>query len=149
VAIAPALCCCQTRFISGHTATLPNSSTQTTDTEPSASCCHTEKIVKPVKNSDCCHEEPAGAGGSSNPNPGSKPPASCCCATDRVDATAPKESPQLAPLEWSGELVSLAHFGFVDFTPKYLSLVDGLLPPERAGVDTRFAALFERHVLRC
>jgi hypothetical protein len=66
-----------------------------------------------------------------------------------VLAIAPEKSPQVNPLTWTGELVPLALLGIVDFTPEHLGLVGGLEPPERAGVDARSSALFDRHVLRC
>jgi hypothetical protein len=68
---------------------------------------------------------------------------------ERVDATPPEGGALLAPLEWTGELVPLALLGIVDISPEHFGLLSGLLPPERAGVDTRSAALFERHVMRC
>jgi hypothetical protein len=68
---------------------------------------------------------------------------------ERIDSTLPQVSLRVAPLEWSGEVVSLAWFGIVNFSSEHLGLLGGLEPPERAGVDTRSAALFDRHVMRC
>ena len=67
----------------------------------------------------------------------------------KIEATPPEGTILPDPLEWTGELLPLALLGIVDITPEHLGLIGGLQPPERAGVDTRTAALFERHVLRC
>jgi hypothetical protein len=68
---------------------------------------------------------------------------------ERVDSAPPTPASKLAPHEWTGELVTLALIGIVDISPEHRGLLGGLQPPERAGVDTRSAVLFERHVLRC
>jgi len=64
-------------------------------------------------------------------------------------AIAPEISHQIASLEWSGELLSHTLVGIAGFSLEHLGLVGGLQPPERAGVDTRSASLFDRHVMRC
>jgi len=152
VAIAPALCCCQSWLMAGHrVTTLPNSNPVPANPQPSSSsCCHVEKIAKPANSSSCCQEE-LSTSDEQKPSttPPAKTPSRCCCSTEHVVAVPSKSELTLAPLEWTGELVSFALVGIVGFSPEHLGLVGGLLPPERAGVDTRSAALFERHVMRC
>jgi hypothetical protein len=148
VAITPALCCCQARLFSGHAVALSKSNDAAENTsQVPASCCHPEHTAKIEKHSSCCQENLTSTS-DTKPVPLSTP-GQCCCSMERIDTALPKAAPQLSPLEWTGELVPLALLGVVGISPEHLGLVGGLQPPERAGVDTRSAALFDRHVMRC
>lgn len=67
----------------------------------------------------------------------------------RPDAV-PHEGPlaETAPRP-TGELLSLALAGLYAGFPAHADTVRAAHPPDRAGVDARFAALYERHVMRC
>lgn len=129
--LAPALCCCNVRLFTGRAAASPN------PTRPS--CCH----PKPV----CCHEKEKAE--TPAPAPAAPEPPACKCFGERPDATPPEAAPTVADPEPTGELVPLGLLGLAGVSPEHLGLVGGLGPPERAGVDARSAALFDRHVLRC
>jgi hypothetical protein len=154
--IAPALCCCNVRLLAGAAVASPvqtPASAPAPQPAPLPSCCHTEKPVpKPAKKASCCHDAgPASADTKSVPQPAPKPakPSRCDCCGERPAATPPEGAPSVAAPEPTGELVPLALVGLADISPEHLGLSGGLEPSGRTGVDTRSAALFERHVLRC
>jgi hypothetical protein len=148
--IAPALCCCNVRLLAGQFTASPSACHDSPQPEPAVpTCC---QIAKPEKAS-CCHEaEPAKANTPDQTNP-SKPTAPkqprCDFCSDRPDAQLPEIAPTLSAPEPTGELVPLAVLGLTALPPEHLGLLGGLESPERAGVDTRSAVLFTRHVLRC
>src|ERR1700721_2499736 len=117
VAITPVLCCCQTRFISGPiVATFKsnqNSALSPKDTpQPPASCCHKEDSAKLENHSSCCPEKPFTTFDNTPFSiPHSTPPGQCCCSMERVDTAQPEPPLQLAPHEWTGELVPHALLG--------------------------------------
>jgi hypothetical protein len=55
----------------------------------------------------------------------------------------------VAGTERGWEFLPVACLGRASLPVEHLGLLGGLDPPERAGVDTRYQALFVRHVLRC
>jgi hypothetical protein len=146
--IAPALCCCSVRTLTGlvvASVALPGCPSCADDQAPppAPSCCHSEK-AKPAKKS-CCQQAAPGK----KPEPKPAPQPGTCCLDQRPDAAPPEAGPTVADPQPTGELLPLTHVGLADVSPEHLGLVGGLDPPERAGVDTRSAALFDRHTLRC
>ena len=165
--IAPALCCCNVRLLAGQIIAL--SSTPTRDCpscpEPTPAlpslpaCCQTEAakpVAKPAKKASCCHEaeptpldtknsKPAPA----KPKPTAPKPNHCDICDDHPAATTTETAPTVAATKPTGALLPLAFIGLATIPLAHLGLLDGLKPPERAGVDTRSATLFLRHVLRC
>ena len=132
VILAPALCCCNLRWMAaaGEVAHCP------TCPPPAAedACCK----------KSCCHEvepEPAPTAPTKAPAP------SCCCSAERPVAANTEAKPDVPAAEFTGEILALAHTPAL--APEHTRLASGLDPPERAGVDARSAVLFDRHVLRC
>jgi hypothetical protein len=88
------------------------------------------------------------------PQPLPQPPAhpiKCKCCPEQPTATAP-EADAIAAASWlelAGDLIPAAFLGLTAVPPEHLGLPGRFHPPERAGVDSRFEALFSRHVLRC
>jgi hypothetical protein len=135
-------------FISNHNSDL---SPKDTPLAP-VSCCHHEReqAAKLEIHSNCCREKTSSTTNNAPTSiPQSTPPGQCCCSMERIDSALPSTTPKLAPHEWTGELVSLALLGIVDISLEHHGLLSELQALERAGVDTRSAVLFERHVLRC
>jgi hypothetical protein len=135
ILVAPALCCCNLRWMAAagelaHCPTCPPPApTPSTD-----SCCK----------KSCCHETAPPP----TPTAPTKAPApSCCCTAERPVAANTVSKPDVPAAEFTGEILALAHVPAL--APEHTRLASGLDPPERAGVDARYAALFDRHVLRC
>ena len=129
--VAPALCCCNLRWMAAASEPVP--------------CPTCPQPAKPgCSQPSCCHEiDPETA-----PTPTPKaPPASCCCNADRPVAAYTVAKPVVADPEFTGEVLAWTPVRMT--IPEHAGLAGGLDPPERAGVDARYAALFERHVLRC
>ena len=142
--LAPALCCCNFRSLTAKavaSVVLPSAASQTETRPPVHSCCHSGE---PVKKKSCCHETKP-----TQPQPPAPQPSQCKCLDQRPDATPPEHAAAVKNPQPTGELLPLALIGLSDISPEHLGLRGGLMPPERAGVDTRFATLFDRHVLRC
>jgi hypothetical protein len=146
--LAPTLCCCKVRGLGAavHAAPTP---------EP-ASCPLPEPVSAGVKaKASCCHIPKDTPKPASSPvkQPDSKPakpavPESCACCGERLDAAQIESQPTVAAAEPTGELLPLfmaALAGSSEHSDRFYERN----PPDRAGVDARFAALFERHVLRC
>jgi hypothetical protein len=76
-------------------------------------------------------------------------PRPCVCCSERPDAALTESRPAVAAPGPTGERLPPASVGLAAGSPEHLGLFRGLRPPERAGVDVRSAALFDRHVLRC
>ena len=151
--LAPAFCCCNIRLLTGLVAaadrltpTCPACPEHLTPqpAPPASPCCHSEATKATPKS--CCHQaEPE-----KKPAPKSPAPQpSQCCFDQRPVATAPEAATKPADPQPTGELLPLALVGLAGISPEHLGLLGGLEPPERAGVDTRSATLFDRHVLRC
>ncbi|CAN0505999.1 unnamed protein product, partial [Phaeothamnion confervicola] len=88
------------------------------------------------------------------PAPAPKPakpgvPAPCPCCAERPDAAETESQPTVAAPELTGELFTFSVAALAAGPPEHTGRFHGLFPPERAGVDARSAALFERHVMRC
>jgi hypothetical protein len=138
VILAPALCCCNLRWMAAaseptHCPTCP----QPAPKPAKPSCC------QPA----CCHEAEQDARTAPAPTPPKAPSPACCCNAERPAAALTVTKPQVPTAEFTGEILALVHASAV--TPEHAGLVSGLDPPERAGVDARSAALFDRHVMRC
>jgi hypothetical protein len=149
MAVAPAFCCCQSRSIAGlaRASTIEPDASPTSSTPP-PSCCHTEKPFKVVRKAGCCSEHLA-VGEKSKPGKATPPQQrECCCALERLQAVPPEVRPHDIAPDRSGELLPLALIGLGNASLEHLDLL-GKLHSRRAGVDTRFTALFVRHVLRC
>jgi hypothetical protein len=149
--LAPALCCCNVSWFGGRASAAVTSL-------PCPSCPESTPATPapkaPVRHS-CCHEEepapvvaiPVHATPAKHDAPGHAPRCQCC--TDRPAAALPEPGPVIAAPEPTGELLPLALPGLAAVAPEHLGLLRGLDPPERAGVDALYEALFARHVLRC
>jgi hypothetical protein len=151
--VAPAFCCCHLRLLTALVvasdgpphACCPISPERPARVAATSTCCQSAKAAKPARKSCRHHAEPA-------KKPAPKPDApqpSRCCLDQRPDATPPESPPTVSAPQPTGELVPLAVVGLRGTSPEHLGLLGGLDPPEGAGVDTRSAALFARHVLRC
>src|SRR5947207_1793882 len=124
--VAPALCCCNVRWLAGvATAAAPAPAVCPTCPQPAPappSCYHPPKSAKPAPKASCCHEaEPAPASADAKPAP--RPPAPkpnrCECCIEWPDAVPPEGAPAVAAPEPTGELVSLALLGLADFSPEH------------------------------
>ena len=149
--IAPALCCCKVHGLSatahaaGRGDTARRSTHSTPVQAPVESCCLKAKT-------SCCHElndspEPGQAPAPKPAKPGT--PVSCPCCGERPDAAQTESQPTVAAPEPTGELLAFSVAALAAGSPEYTGRFYGLFLPERAGVDARSAALFERHVMRC
>lgn len=135
VILAPALCCCNLRWMaaaseSTHAPTCP-------PVPKSATCCQ----------KSCCYDADAAEPVAVPATPPKTPSPSCCCTADRPVAADTAQKPDVPAPEFTGEVLTLTHTPAL--APEHARLASGLDPPERAGVDARSAALFERHLMRC
>jgi hypothetical protein len=145
IVLAPTLCCCKVRGLGAAAhASAPNSPQSAPLPAPTDSC-H-------VKKTSCCHEAPKSA-----PKAPAKPtehkpapqpaPDPCACCGERPDVAQTESKPSVSAAEPTGELLPLV--SAVAGSLEHLGLVRGAYSTDRAGVDARSAALFERHVMRC
>lgn len=139
--LSPTLCCCKAWRLApapvhSHRSTLLSTQPVPTSSE---SCC---LKAKPT----CCesHDHP------SKPSEKSEPVRSsdCACCAERPDAAPPENTVTESNPQPTGELLSLALGGLLGhFGHARSAWVENL--PDGIGVDARYSALFERHVLRC
>ncbi len=149
--IAPTLCCCNFQFLSGranaatHVPFYPacSQNTLTSSVGQSASCCHLMAAPAPKP---CCESNATNDTPESKPNPQSP---KHCPACDRPDSALPQDSPEVASLEATGELLPVAFLHQTAIPFEHFGLIGGLDPPEGAGVDMLYEVLFARHVMRC
>ena len=145
---APVLCCCKAGVFhptTGAAALAPSPA----DRAPTDSCC---RKAPGLGAKSCCHEQPEPPRPTSPADDHSKrPPApdGCACCNERPDAAQTESKPTVSPAEPTGERLPLAGAPHAAGSPEHLGRFRGLPPPGRVGVDARFAALYERHVLRC
>jgi hypothetical protein len=144
ITLAPVFCCCKVLGSGAGAHAAPAPAPPATP-RPVESCC--APAAKPHKS--CCDEieEPA-------PTPDDQPaapksPASCACCAERPTAAQTESKPQVAAAEPTGEILPPAHFALAAGLPAHSGLFRGLHPPDFAGADARFEALFLRHTLRC
>jgi hypothetical protein len=104
----------------------------------------------------CCHEpqttpKPIQAPTSQSDSKPAKPimPESCACCVERPDAAQTESKPTVTAAEPTGELLHPAVAALAAGSPEHPGRFRGLDPPNRAGVDARSAALFDRHVMHC
>lgn len=92
----------------------------------------------------CCHQiaEPPADPVEPGPTPQPAPASRVCCA-ERPDAAQTESKPSPAAAEPTGELLPLPH-DVPAGTPEHRGSDRGARPP-----DSKSAALFERHVMRC
>ncbi|MBN9119637.1 MAG: response regulator, partial [Planctomycetes bacterium] len=143
--LAPTLCCCKVRGLGTAQAASPRP--QPTAFPAPVDSCHSSKTTS------CCHEAPKHTPKApekpSDHKPTPRPaPVSCACCGERPDVAQTESKPTVAAAEPTGELLPPAVV-FAAVAPEHLGLVRGLHPPDRADVDARSAALFDRHVMRC
>jgi hypothetical protein len=146
--LAPTLCCCKARGL--------GAAVHATPAQEPASCQPSEPVPAGVKaKTSCCHIPKDTPKPASSPakQPDSKPvkpavPESCACCGERLDAAQIESAPTVAAADSTGELLPL-FLAVLAGSPEHSGRFYGRNPPDRAGVDARFAALFERHVLRC
>jgi hypothetical protein len=144
--VAPVLCCCKARALVA--APLPSipTSIPAPAPKPVESCC--SKLMKAACHDAAPTPSPA-VPAEPKPQPMEAPHSPCACCLERPDAAKTEAKPAVQAAEPTGELASPAVAALVAICPEHLGLCRGLHPPDRAGVDVRTAALFERHVLRC
>ncbi len=159
--VAPALCCCKLRVLiptaGSSDSGCPTCVARTVPTSPRPAdalpaCC---RPPVPARKS-CCEVVAETAPRTSIPatsvpapaKPAPKPHQCQCCA-EHPPATPPDTRPALAGPEPTAEFLPAAFLSRANPPIEHLGLLGGLDPPERAGVDTRYQALFVRHVLRC
>jgi hypothetical protein len=149
-AIAPALCCCNVRLITGQVVPLSQPSADCrvgrTDEPALPRCC------QPARSS-CCHSVAAEPPNNEHGQPSEPSPAQplprCDLCFLKPDATPPKSGPSVDQPEPTGVLLPLALVGLTALPPEHLGLVGGLALLDRTGVDTRSECLLARHVMRC
>jgi hypothetical protein len=150
--VVPTFCCCKVRGLGAAVHTAPTSPAPSqlpaeSPAPPVESCCVKAKT-------SCCHIHPNTPKPAPAEQPDSKPmkptaPAeSCVCCGERPDAAQIESKPTVAAPEPTGELLPLAVDALAG-SPEYAGAFCGHHPPGRAGIDVRFATLFERHTLRC
>lgn len=128
--LAPALCCCQARWLFAGAAVASVAPVESAP-RPAPACPH------------CCNTE-------APPTPDApalKPSSPHCmvCDGQGVAVTAdPQPNPQ--PPSFTGELLPAFRATVVPVPPAFSP---GQFPSEWAGVDARSAALFDRHVMHC
>ncbi|QJW98319.1 hypothetical protein [Frigoriglobus tundricola] len=152
ILLAPTLCCCKVRGLgtAAHAAPAPGQTTGQSGRSapvhaPVESCCLKAKT-------SCCHEsndspDPEQATAPKPAKPGT--PVSCPCCGERPDAAQTESQPTVAAPELTGELFAFSVAALAAGSSEHTGRFHGLFPPERAGVDARSAALFERHVMHC
>jgi hypothetical protein len=142
--LAPALCCCNVWWLASPATANPPASPACpacpTPVPAAHSCCLDIEATPPASTTahDPTHNGPA---------PPSAP--SCVCCDDRPDAALTEREPDLAGLRLFAGWLPVLWAVPPAVAPEHTGLRGGLDPPERAGVDARSAALFDRHVLRC
>jgi hypothetical protein len=67
---------------------------------------------------------------------------------ERPTAAQTESKPTVAVSQPTGEMLPLALVALAG-SSEHAGTFRGLSPPERAGVDARSAALFDRHVMHC
>lgn len=144
IVVAPTFCCCKVRGLGAVAHAAPTlQPASPLPVEPcgkkvKASCCHIPKDTPRPAPAERPDSEPAKPAGSD----------SCACCGERSDAAQTESKPTVAAAQPTGELLPLAAAAVAGF-PEHAAWSCGTHPPDRAGVDARSAALFERHVLRC
>jgi hypothetical protein len=132
--LAPALCCCQARWLFASAAA-PSGASAEPAPRSAPSCPH------------CCQAETPAAPTPEAPAPKPLPTHPHCifCDGQAVAITA-DPGLQLQPPVFTGELLPAFMATVAHVHPASAA---GLSPSERTGVDARSAALFDRHVMRC
>lgn len=132
--LAPALCCCQARWLFAGAAAAPVVVAETAP-RPASTCPHCCRAEQPAEPTP---EAPA-------PKPLPANPHCIFCDGQAVAITA-DPAPQPSSPSDTGELLPAFLSPVATAHPAFAV---GFGPPERAGVDARSAALFDRHVMRC
>lgn len=134
LALAPALCCCNARWVTSWGAARPTGAPAPTN--PAPACPH------------CCHVEiPADTPATPPPSAPGHPDPHCIFCDGQNAVTLPESQPRPEPPAFAG--VWLPVPAFLAAFPAHPADSTRVTPPERAGVDARSAALFDRHVMRC
>jgi hypothetical protein len=135
--LAPALCCCQARWLTAGATAAP--------------AAPADPAPRPVPACPHCRlaESPAAPTSPQTPAPKPAPVSPHCIFCDGQGAVIPTDpQPQPEAPAFAGELLPLSGALWFVATARP-AFATGLFPSERAGVDARSAALFDRHVLRC
>lgn len=135
IVFAPAFCCCKLSGL-GKAAQVSHVSTQT-PSAPVESCCLKAKKTCCDETANTTHD---------TPKPASPRVPACACCEEQPAATLPESAFTETLPQPIGEYLALA--GLL-CAPEHRGIVRGFHQSDRAGVDARCAALFERHVLRC
>ena len=135
--LAPTLCCCKIGWLSPTTGRTHARTSAPPQTEPSESCCHRAK--------SCCDTSTHSHLPPTPETPGPVHTPECVCCLERPDAAPPEGTVSESSPQPTGELLAPSNMlGAPAHTaPRRLTVAFGV------GVDARYAALFERHVLRC
>lgn len=139
--LAPALCCCKVGLFRPAVGAAPARATDTEVPPPQPAapkCAH------------CCQDAPPAPVPAPHPEhqpPHPAAPDSCVCCVARPDAAKPEREPTVPAPEPTGDPLPFARL--VPVAPDHFGRARALPAPGRTGVDARYAALFERHVLRC
>lgn len=140
--LGPTHCCCQAGWLLPALRHAPTHTPFTSDL-PAAD---EDDCLKAAKT--CCaaptHHHPSHP--SESPQPA--PPPECACCAERPDAALPESAATGSAPQPTGELLSLVLAGVLGGSESAGAVRD-YHPPDGTGVDARYAALFERHVLRC
>jgi hypothetical protein len=137
--LTPALCCCNTRWVSSWAvAASPAVSATVTPSRPVPTCPHCRQAEELA---------PAPVQPGSPVSPPGTPSPHCVFCDGQGSVILPESPPQPDRPAFSGELVPVA--GFDAVLPVNPSSLGGAFPPGRAGVDARWAALVDRHVMHC
>lgn len=141
--LAPTLCCCKAGWFAPapqHARLATLFAAQQVPAHDSSCCLKAKKT--------CCdstsHDHTSNP--SEKPAPAHSP--ECACCAERPDAAPPEGAVAESDPQPTGELLSLALVGLLGYL-KHAAPVRTDHPPDGAGADARYSALFERHVLRC
>lgn len=144
--LAPTLCCCQ----AGWFALAPQHARLATllaDQQVPVLPAHGESCCLKAKTT-CCDSTSHGHTSNPSEKPAPAHAPGCACCTERPDAAPPEGAATESDPQPTGELLALARVGLLGY-PEHADSVRANHPPDGAGADARYSALYERHVLRC
>lgn len=142
--LAPTLCCCKAGWLTSaprHAHTAAIAAQIPAPVPEHESCC-----LKAKKS--CCNTDSQehNSQPSEKPEPARAP--DCACCAERPDAAPPERTVTESDPQPLSQFLALALIGSWD-APAHTESRWANHPPDGTGVDVRYSALFERHVLRC
>lgn len=138
--LAPTLCCCKAGWLTPTAGSALTRVIAQPTSGPAESCCHRVKKA-------CCDTGTHDHTSTSPEKPGPAHAPVCACCQERPEAAPPEGAVTESNPQPTGELLALALSDLLGapvhaVSPRFTIALG-------AGVDARYSALFERHVLRC